>query len=112
MTRRTPDKPRFVAGSIGPTNKTLCFSRKVEDPGYREVTFDQMADAYAEAWALSHFLIRTKKEAYAKYLATLAAKPRLIWNTPEERLQEFRAAFGDDLTQLNSELLKHVRKLK
>jgi 5-methyltetrahydrofolate--homocysteine methyltransferase len=47
MTRRTPDQPRFVAGSIGPTNKTLCFSRKVEDPGYREVTFDQMADAYA-----------------------------------------------------------------
>ncbi|HEV3261009.1 MAG TPA: methionine synthase [Gemmataceae bacterium] len=48
MTRRTPDRPRFVAGSIGPTNKTLCFSRKVEDPGFREVTFDQVAAAYAE----------------------------------------------------------------
>ncbi len=73
---------------------------------------DQMADAYAEAWALSHFLVRAKKEAYVKYLTTLSAKRRLIWNTPEERLAEFRAAFGDDLGQLNNELLKHVKKLK
>ncbi len=47
-TRRNPEKPRFVAGSIGPTNKTLCFSRKVEDPGHREVTFDEMVTAYSE----------------------------------------------------------------
>jgi len=73
---------------------------------------DQMADAYAEAWALSHFLIRAKKEAYVKYLTTLAAKPRLVWNTPEERLKEFRAAFGDDLGQLNTEMLRHLKKLK
>jgi hypothetical protein len=73
---------------------------------------DQMADAYAEAWALSHFLIRAKKEAYVKYLTTLAAKPRLVWNTPEERLKEFRAAFGDDLGQLNNEMLRHLKKLK
>ncbi len=46
MNRRTPDRPRFVAGSLGPTNKTLCFSRKVEDPAYRDVNFDQMAAAY------------------------------------------------------------------
>jgi hypothetical protein len=73
---------------------------------------DQMGDAYAEAWALSHFLIQRKKEAYVKYLGTLAAKPRLVFDSPEERLAEFRAAFGADLEQLNSELLKHVRKLK
>ncbi len=47
MTAQTPERPRFVAGSIGPTNKTLCFSRKVEDPGHRDVTFDEMAAAYA-----------------------------------------------------------------
>jgi hypothetical protein len=73
---------------------------------------EQMGDAYAEAWALTHFLIRAKKDAYVKYLAALAAKPRLVWNTPEERLTEFRAAFGDDLGQLNSEMLKHLKKLK
>lgn len=69
----------------------------------------QMTDAYAEAWALSYFLIRTKKEAYAKYLTALAAKPRLVWNTPEERLAEFRAAFGNDLGKLNADMLKHLR---
>ncbi len=73
---------------------------------------DQMADAYAEAWALSHYLIRAKKEAYVKYFAALAAKPRLVWNTPEERLAEFRAAFGDDLGQINTEMLRHLKKLK
>jgi hypothetical protein len=73
---------------------------------------DQMSDAYAEAWALTHFLIRTKKDAYVKYLTKLAAKPRLVWNSPEERLAEFRTAFGDDFGQLNSDLLKHLKKLR
>ncbi|MEO1167563.1 MAG: homocysteine S-methyltransferase family protein [Pseudomonadota bacterium] len=44
----TDDKPRFVAGSIGPTNKTLSLSPDVEDPGFREVDFDQMKAVYAE----------------------------------------------------------------
>ncbi len=42
----TPDKPRFVAGAMGPTNRTLSISPDVNDPGYRAVTFDEMADAY------------------------------------------------------------------
>ncbi len=44
--RRTPDKPRFVAGSLGPTNKSLSLGVHVEDPGRRDVTFDQMVEAY------------------------------------------------------------------
>ena len=44
----TPDKPRFVAGSIGPMNRTLSLSPDVEDPGARGVTFDEVAGAYAE----------------------------------------------------------------
>lgn len=40
------DKPRFVAGALGPTNKTLSISPNVNDPGYRAVTFDEMVDAY------------------------------------------------------------------
>jgi 5-methyltetrahydrofolate--homocysteine methyltransferase len=47
-TQRTPQKPRFVAGSIGPTNKTASLSPDVNDPGYRAVTFDQMKTAYME----------------------------------------------------------------
>lgn len=43
---RTPDQPRFVAGSIGPTNKTLSMSPDVENPGFRAVSFDEVKDAY------------------------------------------------------------------
>jgi 5-methyltetrahydrofolate--homocysteine methyltransferase len=47
-TRRTPDKPRFVAGSIGPTKKQLSMGIHVDDPGRRDVTFDQMVANYYE----------------------------------------------------------------
>ncbi len=47
--KKFPDKPRFVAGALGPTNKTLSLSPNVNDPGYRAVTFDEVADAYYEA---------------------------------------------------------------
>ncbi|MGC8774582.1 MAG: methionine synthase [Chlorobaculum sp.] len=45
-TAKTPDKPRFVAGSIGPTNKTLSMSPEVNDPGFRAVTFQEVVDNY------------------------------------------------------------------
>lgn len=48
MTRRTPDRPRFVAGSIGPTTKMLSMSPDVNDPGARAVTFDQMRMSFRE----------------------------------------------------------------
>jgi 5-methyltetrahydrofolate--homocysteine methyltransferase len=48
MNLRTPEKPRFVAGSIGPTNKQLSIAGNVADPGYRSATFDQMVATYTE----------------------------------------------------------------
>ena len=45
---RTPDKPRFIAGSMGPTAKQLAISTKVEDAAYRNATFDMMAESYYE----------------------------------------------------------------
>lgn len=48
FTKKNSQKPRFVAGAIGPTNKTLSLSPDVEDPGYRAITFDQLAEAYRE----------------------------------------------------------------
>jgi 5-methyltetrahydrofolate--homocysteine methyltransferase len=47
-TARTPDKPRFVAGSVGPLNVTLSLSPKVDDAAYRAVTFAQVQAAYEE----------------------------------------------------------------
>ncbi|WP_425397661.1 methionine synthase [Aeoliella sp.] len=46
FTERTPDKPRFVAGSIGPTSKQMAISTSVEDPANRDVTFNQMVESY------------------------------------------------------------------
>ncbi len=48
FTRKTPAKPRFVAGSIGPTKKQLSMGIHVDDPGRRDVTFDQMVASYKE----------------------------------------------------------------
>ena len=48
VTRKEPYKPRFVAGSIGPTNRTASMSPDVNDPGYRAVTFDELRIAYKE----------------------------------------------------------------
>ncbi|HYN39960.1 MAG TPA: homocysteine S-methyltransferase family protein [Rhodospirillales bacterium] len=45
----TPDKPRFVAGAIGPTNRTASLSPDVGDPGFRNISFDELAAAYREA---------------------------------------------------------------
>ncbi len=47
-TAKNPAKPRFVAGSIGPTNRTLSLSPDVNDPGFRAITFDELVDAYYE----------------------------------------------------------------
>jgi 5-methyltetrahydrofolate--homocysteine methyltransferase len=48
FTKQNPNKPRFVAGSIGPTNRTASMSPDVNDPGYRAVTFDDLVEAYSE----------------------------------------------------------------
>ncbi len=48
FTKRDPEKPRFVAGSMGPTNRTASMSPDVNDPGYRAVTFDDLRIAYKE----------------------------------------------------------------
>ncbi|MCE7061285.1 methionine synthase [Dyadobacter sp. CY343] len=48
FTEREPDKPRFVAGSMGPTNRTASLSPDVNNPGYRAISFDQLVTAYYE----------------------------------------------------------------
>ena len=48
FTKQNPNKPRFVAGSIGPTNRTLSISPDVNDPGYRNIEFDELVKAYEE----------------------------------------------------------------
>jgi len=49
FTRQTPDKPRFVAGVLGPTNRTASISPDVNDPGFRNIGFDELVAAYLES---------------------------------------------------------------
>ena len=64
-TRRTPEKPRFVAGAIGPLSRTLSMSSDVNDPGARTVTFDEVHAAYLDQARALHqggvdvFLVET-----------------------------------------------------
>ena len=88
-TARTPDKPRFVAGSVGPLNVTLSLSPKVEDAAYRAVTFDQVQAAYEEQiralrdGGVDLLLIETifdTLNAKAAIVAARAAAPELpLW---------------------------------
>jgi len=50
-TAKTPEKPRFVAGALGPTNRTATISPDVNDPGFRNVSYDELVAAYGEAVA-------------------------------------------------------------
>jgi len=49
MEAQDPSRPRYVAGALGPTNRTASISPEVNDPGYRNVTYDELREAYADA---------------------------------------------------------------
>jgi hypothetical protein len=91
--RRQPDSLQTLIGS----NKRL-------------VSTETVKDAYAEAWALSYFLVKTRKKSYRKYLAEIAKKPQLIWDTPEERIALFKKTFGTDLKTLDREFLRYLAR--
>jgi hypothetical protein len=69
-------------------------------------------DAYAEAWALTYFLLRTRQPAYCRLLRKLREQPRLHWLTAAERLADFREHVADNLTRLDQEFLRYIRKIK
>lgn len=71
-----------------------------------------MSDAYAESWALTYYLIKTKRTAYKKYLSEIARKPRFTWDTPETKRAEFKKAFGDDLDEFDKRFLKYFARLR
>ena len=68
--------------------------------------------AFAEAWALNYFLIRKHPDEYLEYMRGLSAKNQLLYDTPEERMAEFKQAFGDDLSRLEQEFLRYLRGVR
>jgi hypothetical protein len=71
----------------------------------------QAADAYAEAWALHFFLIRSRPREYLTYLKTLSEKAPLGEDKPEDRLRQFQSAFGD-LKQLDADFVRTMAAIR
>ncbi len=69
-------------------------------------------DAYAEAWALTFFLLQTRQEQYARYLKQVSARRMLEEYSPEERLTDFQQAFGKNVSQLEVDFLRYHQGLK
>ncbi len=90
FSKRTPHKPRFVAGSMGPTNRTASISPDVNDPGFRAVTFDDLAGSYYEQvcglaeGGVDIFLVET-------IFDTLNAKAALF------AIERYRVEYGADI---------------
>lgn len=80
-----------------------------DDKRFRDTA--QSLDAYAEAWALTYFLIRQRPKQYIEYLEMLSRKRPLLWDTPETRLAEFERIFGD-LKKLDAEFLRYLARVQ
>jgi hypothetical protein len=73
---------------------------------------ERALDAYARAWALTFFLVQTRKRAFVEYLRVIARKEPLAEDTPEDRLREFTAAFEGSPRDLEEPLLRHLARLR
>ena len=67
-------------------------------------------DAYAEAWAFNYFLLNKYPEEYVNFLKHMSKKPRLKYDTPETRLNEFLQFFKQDLPALDREFVQYIQK--
>jgi hypothetical protein len=103
---RLADFRRYLAARPTDSLHTLI----AEDTRFRQAT--TAVQAYAEAWALNYFLVRTRSEAYVKYLQKLAEKPPMIYDTPEEREAAFREAFSQDPKTLDADFLRYMSGLR
>ncbi len=106
FTANQPDKPRFVAGSIGPTNKTASISPDINDPGYRAITFDELVKAFKEQaegladGGVDMFLVET-------IIDTLNAKAALfaLQELMAERDQEWPIMVSGTITDASGRIL-------
>lgn len=93
------------------------FWRRPKDSLARLVTQDdafrggKALDAYAEAWALTYFLAKTRPNAYIRYLRKVNARPALRRTPPAERLADFQAAFGKQPADLDADLRRFLTPL-
>ncbi|MCP4811924.1 MAG: DUF1570 domain-containing protein, partial [Planctomycetaceae bacterium] len=97
---------KYLARRPGDSLQTLVSrDQRFQDPKLA-------ADAYAEAWALNYFLLRTRKEQYAEYLRKLVIQPELTPANEERRIADFKAVFGGDLEALEAEFIRYIRRIR
>jgi hypothetical protein len=101
-----PRLDRYLAAQRPGTLQAIV----LDDEPFRRA--DEAVDNYARAWALTYFLVQTRKEAFVSYLQTLAEKPPLAADSPEIRRQDFLDAFGSTPEQLEEPLLKFMARLR
>ncbi len=73
---------------------------------------DEALDAYSRAWALTFFLIQTRKAAFVEYLRSISRKQPLADDSPEERLRDFTTAFGASPAALEESVFKYMSRLR
>jgi hypothetical protein len=73
---------------------------------------DQIADAYAESWALTYFLLKSQPKDFANYMKELSELPPLGDSTSRERVELFKKHFGSDLEKLDAKFIKTLRALR
>lgn len=73
---------------------------------------DEALDAYARGWALTFFLMQTRKSDFVAYMRDIAGKEPLLDDSPEERLADFKAAFGTTPGALEEAAFRHLSKLR
>jgi hypothetical protein len=101
-----PRLERFLAGQEPGALERMV----VDDDVFRDA--DGAIDAYARAWALTSFLMQTRKDAFIGYLKGISRKEPLADDSAEERLKEFTAAFGAAPAALEEPLLRHLSRLR
>lgn len=72
----------------------------------------EILNAYAEAWALNHYLLTRHEDKYLAYLRDQMEKKPLVEGTPASRLEEFKRHFGEDLSELDEDFIRYVIRLR
>ncbi len=107
----TVNRPRLVEFNRSlkgrPPNSLETLLR--DDKRFRDM--NHSLEAYAEAWALTYFLIHQYPKEYVAYLKTLSRKKPLVYDNKQQRLDEFEQAFGD-LELLDMEFLRYMKRVR
>ena len=102
----TPRLERFLANHEAGTLEQIVLG---DEPFRRP---DEALDAYSRAWALTFFLTQTRKAAFVGYLRTISRKEPLADDSEEERLRDFKTAFGASPADLEEPLLRYMTRLR